>query len=328
MFNPFKYFKRRKVGLVLGSGGAKGLSHISVIEYIESMDIPIDMICGSSIGAVIGAVYCSGSLGKLKEDLLAMSRKEFLSLFDLTIPRSGLLKGNDFVDFMKKYIPENARLEEMPVPLSIVATDYYTGKTVIFTKGNVLNALRASISIPGIFIPVPYRNTFLMDGGVANPLPVDVIRMMGADLTIAVNLHPGLKISKIKNYVKSKIDRFGFSVMDGEYMVVENRANIDLPEEKKDKGWFNTVEQWLRLDHDNSVSYPSIFEILSQTIDIMEYVNTINTLRYNRPTVLIEPDLVETGTLDFDETYKILTEGYRACSRARKGLVRKIKFWL
>jgi len=329
MKNTLRIFRNRKVGLALGSGGAKGLAHIAVFDYLAGLGIPVDIIAGSSIGAVVGSVYCSGKLKKFREEMLSLTRKELLSVFDITMPRSGLLKGNDFIDFMKQYIPADTRIEDFDIPLAIVATDFYAGKGVVFRSGNVLEALRASISIPGVFVPVAYNDTFLVDGGVANPLPVDITKKLGAGFTIAVNLHPGLKISRVKKYVKSGAEKIGIDVFkeEEEFHEVDESKGVKIPVEKKPGAWMKNLEQWISTKNEK-VEYPSIFEVLSQSIDIMEYANTTNLLKHYKPTVLIEPDLLSTGVLDFTDSYRIITEGFRACADKKNELIRKVKFWI
>jgi NTE family protein len=326
MYNPAKFFRNRKVGLALGSGGAKGLSHISVIEYLEGLDIPVDMISGSSIGAVVGAVYLCGNLKRLKKDMLSFSKKELLSVADITLPKSGLVKGKGFTEFMKRYIPPEAVIEDLPKPLAIVATDYYTGRPVILKKGRILDALRASVSIPGVFIPVQRDDTFYIDGGVANPLPVDVVKSMGAGLTVAVNLHPGLKISKIKKYVKSKAAKIGINIFTGVTADHDNNSNPD-GLKRKNIRWLKKVKKSEPV-YSEKIAYPSIFEVLFQAIDIMEYVNTQNNLKYHSPTVLIEPGLLHTGTLDFFNAKEIIDAGFAASELKRTELKRKIKLWI
>ena len=328
MLNPGKFFRNRKVGLALGSGGAKGLSHIAVIEYLENMKIPVDMIAGSSIGAVIGAVYLCGTMSILKEDMLAFTKKELLSVVDITLPKSGLLKGNSFVKFIAKYIPEDAKIEDLPKPLAIVATDYYTGKQIIFRRGNILEALRASVSIPGVLIPVTYGDTILIDGGVANPLPVDVLKDMGSGLTIAVNLHPGLKVARIKKLVKSGARKIGINIFPENIKYADDNQSVVIHEQKKSyTDWFKNIEQWISKEKQKDV-FPSIFEVFFQAINIMEHVNTQNILKYHKPTVLIEPDLIHIGTLDFHNAKNIITAGYAASADRKNDLIRKIRFWI
>jgi NTE family protein len=326
MYNPVKFFRNRKVGLALGSGGAKGLSHISVIEYLESLHIPIDMISGSCIGALIGAVYLCGNLGNIKKDMLSFTKNELLSVADITLPKSGLIKGNSIMKFLTRYIPADAKIEDMPKPLAIVATDYYTGKPVVFRKGSIVEAIRASISIPGVFIPAYYNKTYFLDGGVANPLPVDVVKEMGAGLTIAVNLHPGLKVSKIKKYVKSGAKKIGINLFKENVQYADDDPDA-ADKKKRHTGWLKKLNRSSSRNKEK-VEYPSIFEVLFQAIDIMEYVNTQNTLKYNTPTVLIEPDLLQTGTLDFYNANYIIAAGYAAADEKKSELTRKIKFWI
>ncbi len=329
MFNPLKYFRRRTVGLALGSGGAKGVSHIAVIEYLQSLNIPIHMIAGSSIGAVVGAVYGAGKLGEFKRDLLKMGRKELLSLVDPVFPRSGMVEGKKLVDFMARYIGPEMKIEDLSVPLSIIATDYYSGAPVVFRSGCVLDALRASVSIPGVFTPMKLGDTFLIDGGVASPVPLDVVRRMGANLTVAVNLHPTVEQRRLWRMVKRAIGRDE----DGGDVREAGAADIGyLHQEKEPRNhWLESVERWLGIGVGKRKEYelktPSIFQVISQSIDIMEYMNTTMLLRHYRPTVLIQPELGDIGSLDFTQSRRALEGGYRACEKARGRLVRKIRYW-
>ena len=156
MLDVFKFFKKKKVGLVLGSGGSKGIAHIAVIEYLESLEIPVSLISGSSIGALIAAVYASGSIQELKRDVMKMNRREVRSYFDPVFPFSGLMEGRKLKEFLARYIPVDAKIEDLRIPIGVVATDLYSGNAVVLRTGNVIDAVRASISIPGVFVPVKY----------------------------------------------------------------------------------------------------------------------------------------------------------------------------
>ncbi len=327
MFNILKLFKKPKIGLVLGSGGSKGIAHIAVIEYLQSMEIPIHMISGSSIGAVIGSLYSAGSLQKFKSSLDGMKLREMLSYIDPVFPRSGLLGGNKIMEFLEKYIPRDTCIEDLPVPVGIVATDINSGKPVVFRSGNVLEAVRASISIPGVFEPVKYKDTILVDGGVANPLPIDAVKAMGADLTIAVNLHPAIPASRIKK----QITEDGVVAMDTNQMeVLHSIEELDqsaITRGIKDWKWLRSVEKWIGIGKNKKtgVQLPSIFEVFTQAIDVMGYANTTLMLKYNPPDVLIEPDLLDLGTLDFSEAARALAIGHQAADKARKAIMKKIK---
>ena len=329
MFNPLKYLRNRKVGLALGSGGAKGISHIAVIEYLQGMGIPVHMIAGSSIGAVVGALYGAGSMARFKNDLVGMTKKDFLSCFDPVFPRSGLIKGKGFIDFLSSYIPSDMLIEDLSIPTAITATDYNKASSVVFRKGRVLDALRASVSVPGVLLPVRYNDTVLIDGGVANPLPVDIVKGMGAGVIIAVNLHPDVT-RKTYGFINLE-DKKKPEVIDPRKIEIQDQdeSSSEFPGERKGLKWLSTVEKWLGWNrHEQKSKLPSIFEIIAQSVDIMEYTNTMTMLKYNPPTVLIEPALLDMGTLDFTSASRALSEGYEACSRVRSRLNRKVKLWV
>jgi NTE family protein len=327
MINPFKYMTKRKMGLVLGSGGAKGLAHISTIEYLENMEIPVHLMVGSSIGAIIGAVYAAGNLKRMKTDLLNFDRSRVISLMDPVFPRSGLIEGKEVMKFMMNYIPRDLNLEDLPFPFAVVATDYYNAGTVVFTRGNVLEAVRASISIPGIFIPVKYRDTFLIDGGVSNPLPVNVAKRMGASVTIAVNLNGRVYREDIKDYYRSFDEETDMVLEPKDIEILEEESSFRMDDSSPKGGsWLGTVNHWLRMDR--SSGYPNIFEVITRSIDIMGYVNTRLVLKYTRPTVLIEPDVLQFGVMEFNRASQILTEGFLATDAKRSELKSRVKNWL
>ncbi len=326
MFNPVKYLRNRKVGVALGSGGAKGLAHISVLEFLKAEGVPIDMISGSSIGAVIGALFCIGAMESYRDSILSMDWKEFIKLVDPVFPRTGLVEGKKLRAFLERYIPEHTKIEALPIPLAVVATDYYTGKPVIFTSGNLLDALRASIAIPGVFTPVKFGSSLLIDGGVANPLPIDVLERMGAGLKIAVNLHPSLPKRRFARSVKKEMeksregDATDLKTVDGSDEVVPHKGAL----------WqlANFLEKRKKKKEGVSEREINIFDIIAQSVDIMEYMNTQMILRVYKPDVVIEPDLIGMPTLDFTRAAWALAEGREACRKARGQIVRKIKLWV
>ncbi len=331
MINLFKYFRNRKVGLALGSGGAKGISHISVIEYLESLNIPIHMIAGSSAGAVVGAVYCCGTLKEFKEALLHLEWNDMISLFDPVFPRSGLIEGAKALKFMKQFIPDSVTIDELPIPLSIIATDLYSGMPVVFRSGNLLQAIRASGSIPGIFVPVTYENKVLVDGGISKPLPIDVVKNMGAGYTIAVNLHPTVSNKRIRKLIRTMSKHDTVEEKQVRLEIAKSLSNIrhyELFSTIADKKWFRSVEKWLGRESPKAEKLPNIFEIISQSVDIMEYTNTMLVLKYQKPTVLIQPDLLDLNTLDFFRASDALTGGFQACEKVRGKIIRKIRYWV
>ncbi len=176
-----------KIGLALGSGGAKGLAHIGVLKTLEENNIPIDYIVGSSIGSLIGAHYAAHrNTKKLEELILGFNRSKGFQLFDPTW-KGGLIKGKKAEEFIKEIL-EGAKFEDLKIPYAAVATDLNTAEAVVLSDGDLVKAIRVSISAPAFFQPVIFHKRLLSDGGLSNPVPGDIVRSMGADIVIAVNL--------------------------------------------------------------------------------------------------------------------------------------------
>ncbi|MEC2074716.1 patatin-like phospholipase family protein [Metabacillus fastidiosus] len=183
-----------KIGLALGSGGARGFAHLGVLKVLYNAGIRVDMIAGSSMGALIGSFYASGlSIDEMYKIALAFKRKYFL---DFTIPKMGFIAGKRVKELIHLFT-KGKNIEELDIPLAIVATDLYEGKKVIFKKGLVSDAVRASIAIPGIFVPEKINGKLLVDGGVIDRVPVSVVKDMGADIVIAVDVSNVKKTKEI-----------------------------------------------------------------------------------------------------------------------------------
>ncbi len=179
---------RPKIGLALGSGGAKGLFHIGVIKVLEENNIPIDFIAGSSAGACIGSFYAvSKSTKNIEKKALPSNWRQLLSLFLYPSLKQGFFKGEKLIKFIESAIGK-VHFKDLKIPFSVVVTDLKTGEAVVINKGEVALAVRASGSLPLIFKPVKMEEMLLVDGGLSMPVPVSVVKKMGADLIIAVNL--------------------------------------------------------------------------------------------------------------------------------------------
>ncbi len=184
---------RKKIGLALGSGAARGLAHIGVLEALEKEGIPVDIIAGTSAGAAIGALYAQGrSARHIKELALEMNWKKRAPLMDFSLPRTGFIKGRKIQNLLTSFIGGDIKFSDLKLPLACVAADITTGEEVVIDQGSVSEAVRASISIPVIFSVVGWGGRYLVDGGIVNPVPVSVAREMGADFVIAVNVIPGV----------------------------------------------------------------------------------------------------------------------------------------
>lgn len=176
---------RPKIGLALGAGGAKGLAHIGVLQVLEEAGIPIDFIAGSSMGAVIGAFYAAGTELEMMAKLATELNNNHL--IDIAIPRWGLIKGRK-AHALIRLMTHNKNFDQLKIPLQVVATDLEKGEKVVFKDGNVASAVRASIAVPGVVQPLCLNDKILVDGAVTDRVPAEIVKKMGADIVIAVDL--------------------------------------------------------------------------------------------------------------------------------------------
>lgn len=177
-----------KIGLALGSGAARGLAHIGVIKVLKENNIEIDYVAGTSVGAMVGAYYAlNGDIQNFEEKVRKLTKKDVFSLVDLTTPTQSILKGNKVKKFLEDCYRENA-FKDIKIPLTVVATDLYTGREFLINDGKLTDAVMASISIPGVFPPFEFNGRKLVDGGIVNSTPIDIVKNMGADVVIAVDL--------------------------------------------------------------------------------------------------------------------------------------------
>jgi len=177
-----------ETGLALGGGAARGWAHIGVIRALQAKNIRISHIAGTSIGAFVGAFAATGRLDDLEREILSFDWKQGLGYFASVPSRTGMLNGRRITDFLREYLG-TARLTETKIPLCSVATDLRNGNEVVLRDCGLVQAVRASIAVPGIFTPVEHDGRLLVDGGLINPVPVNVVRQMGADHVIAVDLN-------------------------------------------------------------------------------------------------------------------------------------------
>jgi len=230
--------KTPKVGLALGAGGARGLAHIGVLKALEEESIPIDMIAGTSMGAVIGALYAKLRKANILERMvLETNWKQLVRLVDLNLlARKGLVHGQKVKELLSSLIGD-VKFEDLEIPLAVIAADAQTSEEIIFNEGSVIEAVRASISLPVIFTPVKWGNRFLIDGGIVNPVPVDVLRNMGAEVVIAVNVILGQWQKKQSDSAKKKNrPRITLSPLLENTRLAAAKKKIDsLLEESKDK---------------------------------------------------------------------------------------------
>lgn len=289
--------KKVKIGLVLGSGGAKGLSHIGVLKILEKENIIIDCISGSSIGAIVGGLYAKGySVKDLEEIALSISKKDIYEFLDFSHSLQGIIKGDKILNFLKNLLGE-IEFSQLNLPFLTVAVDLITGEKIVFTKGKVVFAIRGSISIPVIFQPYPYDHKLLIDGGVLSPLPVEELKeYQKPDLIIGVNLQtPPNWRPKDKNIFSDiPIEPRNFSEK-----IIYKLTQTEV---------FKEVQKRL-----NPLFNPSLLEVLMQTINIMNWEIALRNIKL--ADIVINPQVENYRTFDFDKGKELIKIGEYAVKK-------------
>jgi len=305
--------KGLKIGLALGGGSARGLAHVGVILALEAYNIPIDIIAGTSIGSVIGGLYASGAtIRQLEEVALSIKKSKTLFMIDPVFPHSGLISGDRIEKMLNQFSLKDKTFDDLGISFAAVATDVESGAKVILNQGKVIDAVRASIAIPGIFTPVKYQDYYLVDGGVVDPVPVDVVQMMGADIIIAVSL------AKINPYTAIlMIDK-----ETGLLKEVENLGDLRINKEANPK--FKDTEKFTSLVDEekeflkqtieqvkSKFEGHNIFEIISQSYDIMEAKITDQCLE-GADVVIVPFGIKEINLFDFYKAETLIKGGIMA----------------
>jgi NTE family protein len=296
---------RKTVGLALGSGASRGWAHIGVLEALEEAGIPIDVIGGCSIGSYVGALYACGALASLKEFVLRMDGKKVFSYFDVIFPRSGLLNGTKR---LKELFSIHTRVEsfsELRIPVLMVATDLESGGKLVLKSGRLLPALRATMSIPGLFAPSRVKNRWLVDGGLVDPVPVGVVRATEVDIVIAVDLNSG---------IVSRRTRRKMGASPGKKPPQTHKFKGELLQRlaahyaAAGTTFRNRVGELLRKESD----MPDIIDTVTTSINIMQERITRVNLAVEPPEILIQPRLGGLKMMDFDQVESTIEEGYAA----------------
>ena len=191
--------KKNKIGIALGGGAARGYAHIGVLNAIDELNIPISYVSGTSIGSFIGALYTSGNLKTFENEVRSRNSfmKDVLFKLDPVFPKLSIMNGNEVIKIFKE-LTDIRTFEELKIPLTTVATDIINNKKIESSKGDIINAIKASIAIPGVLTPTYVNENLCVDGGLIDPVPLQSIVDMGSDITLAVNLY-GLQSSEKKD---------------------------------------------------------------------------------------------------------------------------------
>ncbi len=296
---------RPKIGLALGAGIARGWAHIGVLERLTAAGIAPDIICGTSIGALVGGTHVAGKLDALEDWARKMTRGRMLRYLDLGLGRGGILGGNR----LRRTLQEQCAgimIEDLPCRFAAVTTELATGHEIWLQKGSLVDAITASYALPGVFPPVNVNGRWLVDGAMVNPVPVSVCRALGARLVIAVNLNS---------------DTFGTSNLATE-MIDENlkfdellsriRAN---PDEMLSPSALVMRQMFGRAEDS-----PSIFSVLLGTFNIVQDRLNRSRMAGDPADIDIAPKLGHIGLLEFDRAEEAIEEGRAAVERALPAL--------
>jgi len=282
--------RKHRVGLALGSGSARGWAHVGVIRALERAGIKPDLVCGTSIGALVGAAYAAGELEKFEKWLLGLGITDVISFMDVRL-NGGMIKGERLMEFFRRSFIDRP-IDELALPFAAVATALHTGAEVWLRNGSTIEAVRASIALPGLFAPVVYEDRMLVDGALVNPVPVSLARAMGADVVIAVDLSSDLLGRRLREEPEPELPESDIS---------EWRRRFQ-----------KNLSALIPSSSDNEPELPSMLEVVANSIDIMQVRISRSRMAGDPPEVIVTPRLAHFGLLDFHRTREAIKEGERS----------------
>jgi NTE family protein len=304
---------RPRIGLALGSGSARGWSHIGVIDSLLEAGIKPDIVCGTSMGALVGAAFVAGQLSALRRWAESATWREIVGLVDVRLSGGGLIEGELIVAFLRDLGIEQP-IESYATQYAAVATDLVTGREIWLQSGPIQKAVRASIALPGIFSPARIGDKWLVDGGLSNPVPVSVCRAMGADVIIAVNLNSDLLGRRLESEPRP-------SPSTSPHVPTEflGRVLSQLPTALRAQ-----AEEIVPRLLPHGLSTPGYFDVLANSINIMQDHITRTRLAGEPPHVMLVPRLRDFGLLEFDRAREAIAEGQACVAHAMPMLKRYI----
>ena len=303
--------QKRSLGIALGSGGARGLAHIGVLRRLAEEGIQIDALVGTSSGALVGAMYAAGQLENFEAQVRQLQWNEVLALMDPVWPRSGLISGARIIDRLAGSLGQ-WRIEDLAIPFAAVTVDLVTGEEIVIREGRVLDAIRASISIPGIFVPVAQDGRLLADGALRNPVPVSALGDMGADVCVAVNLFP-----RPVREIGSR------SRMGGGLRTLSSRLSEAIEP---------SLGRLFRRGRDRAArppatddDLPNLMEILTASMTLVQHELARHRLAREHVDVCIAPEVDAIRTFDFHKAAPAIEAGMAATDAALPALRRALR---
>ena len=304
-----------RIGLALGSGSARGWAHIGIIDALIEAGIEPDIVCGTSIGSLVGAAYVAGRLADLRQWAEAATWREVVGLLDVRLSGGGLINGNLVIEFLRLLgIAET--IETYPKPYAAVATDLATGREIWLRSGPIGEAIRASIAFPGILSPARRGDQWLVDGGLSNPVPVSVCRALGAEVIIAVNLNHDLVGRRFQTELDHEPSR-GRPHVPKEFIA---RLLTQLPAGLREQASQIAPHLLLR-----GLSTPGYFDVLANAINIMQDYITRARLAGEPPHVMLLPRLRHIRLMEFNRAKEAIAEGRLCVEQAMPMLGRFVK---
>lgn len=293
---------KQKVSLVLSGGGARGIAHIGVIEELEKHGFEITSVSGTSMGALVGAVYALGKMEEYKNWLYTLDKRKVFSLVDFTFSKQGLIKGDKVLETMKEFILD-ANIEDLKIHYAAVAADIINKKEVVFTKGSIYDAIRASIAIPTVFTPVKKENGLLVDGGIINNMPIDHAKRIPGDILIAVNVNADIPVLKLT------IPKKESEVKQSVY-------------QKKIKDFYNQLKKTKHSHKDGKFGY---FNLISKTISFMtSHIEQMLLEKYT-PDIMIKISADSCSTYDFYKAEEMVETGRQSAVTSLKEYESRIR---
>lgn len=281
----------KKVALVLASGGARGMAHIGAIEELMARGYEISSIAGCSIGSLIGGIYAAGKIHEARDWFCSLDKRDILSLTDFSFGMSHLIKGDRVMDAIQEWVPDR-NIEDLPIPAAFVATDFIHSRQVVFRSGSLFRAIRASISIPMCFEPVEYEGTLLVDGGLVNPLPLNIVERTPGDILCGVNVS-------------------GRSEIEPAWLLPETPAVFDKMGRLGDRAerlWNKLADDLEETKLTRNINY---LKMINRTIDLQIQANCRGMIAMTQPEILVEMAQNAYTTFDFDKAAEIIDEGRR-----------------
>ena len=270
----------KNVALALSSGGARGLAHIGAIEQLEAQGYHISAIAGCSMGALIGGVYAAGKLEEFRDWMKTIDRKKMLELTDFSLSLNHLVKGSRIIEAIMEFVPDMP-IEDLPIPYCAVATDLKAGREVVFDKGSLFEAIRASISLPSFYEPVQRDDMILIDGGVINPIPLNRVQRQPGDILVGVD------------------------VSGHDYKAQWEKKQALVERRKRDKSLKAQILDKLIPDN---IDF-NYLTLLSRTSSLMIRQNSILMAQLTHPDMLIDIQMSRYGSFDYHLSEKIIAVG-------------------